>query len=732
MITKTFSLSKRFSRNPYKLLLLIVLVLNICSLLYAGFAVTDSSRNDSADLPKAEPKAGLNAIDSDGDGLSDFQEVHKYLTDPAKEDMDGDGLPDSDWNERREYTYSVQTILRLMPPFDKSILNDNYQDARVREETDDYVEIEVIHYPLATPHESIEENPNWQQDYAGMTEYLQPGVTTNWDVKMKRDLLAELKADGIIIDELTDKQVVMQVSSWLMKKSRYLGKVFTTFYVYYPNGQPKVYPGLEDAFEHEFNRDKDNYNWTIGDHFDHELLGKGMFYNKTHGSCTSFATYLTTVFRALGIPTRMMILIPAVDASNREQLIMVKENITNNKVREIMLDGLRKSGKGFTNHTINEVFVANHWCRLNYNKLGQPALDQHLFGLQTHVRTFKDLSEANLTPTWGWRYAKNEKSADFKHSNPYSAITVSDLFGSHSNLPNPPYIVEELSTSPLPNIFILEPAQKEPSDFSIWEEVTSRVKKTTYNKTGRPHQKEYYDDIFNGVFTKKPGDMIVLLFSLDTKERIPEDYEDLLPKPWPEIEADLQKGNIVELKSEARDSNIILLAAPKRQQLKQLIRETKLLGSEKSVQTEGRTTEKTQPKSGSSLPNIYIMSPSGIYVFQEIFKMVQQVTYNKTGRFHDKKSYDSIFKEGIWGKKPGDIVVLLFSLDTDDRLPSEYEDILPVSWPAIESALKEGKVLELKSKAREMNIIVLAAPNQNLLGRLIKESSLLKALKTVR
>jgi hypothetical protein len=76
--------------------------------------------------------------------------------------------------------------------------------------------------------------------------------------------------------------------------------------------------------------------------------------------------------------------------------------------------------------------------------------------------------------------------------------------------------------------------------------------------------------------------------------------------------------------------------------------------------------------------------------------------------------------------------VLLFSLDLDDRIPSEYENLLPVSWPAIESALKEGKVLELKSKAREMNIIVLAAPNQNLLGRLIKESSLLKALKTVR
>jgi len=32
--------------------------------------------------------------DSDGDGLSDFHEVHKYLTDPAKKDSDGDDASD--------------------------------------------------------------------------------------------------------------------------------------------------------------------------------------------------------------------------------------------------------------------------------------------------------------------------------------------------------------------------------------------------------------------------------------------------------------------------------------------------------------------------------------------------------------------------------------------------------------------------------------------------------------
>jgi hypothetical protein len=573
-----------FGNTPTLLLLILFFAIGLS----LSGCTQESQRGgpDVQDSLKVELGTNSKAIDTDGDGLCDFQEIHKYLTDPTKRDTDGDGVADGDWNERREYSYSVRTILQFMPPFNKAALNDDFQDARVLETREDYIELEVIHYPLSRAGDSIDENPDWQHDYAGMTEYLKPGVTTNWDAKMKRDLLAELRADGIIIDKLTDKQVVEQVSSWLMKKSRYLEKVFTTFYVYYPEGQPKVYPGLEGAFEHEFNRDKDNYDWTIEEHFDHELLGKGMFYNKTHGSCTSFAVYLTTVLRVVGIPTRMIMVNPAVDASDREQFLLVKDRITHNRVRETMLAGLRMSGKGFTNHTFNEVYVGNRWCRLNYKRLGQHILDERLFGLQTHLYTFGDLSDVNLVPTWGRRYAKGERIGVFKHDNPYSAVTISDLFGRHSSIPNPPFAGIELSSNPLPNIFVMKPSPRGESEFSIWEEVLEIVKDGTLNKTGRPHVKAHYDDIFGGIFTKKPGDVMVLIFSLDTQERIPHGYEDLLPKPWSEIEADLQGGKTVELKGKARDFNIILLAAPKRTQLQNLIQETKLLRLAESEQAE--------------------------------------------------------------------------------------------------------------------------------------------------
>jgi beta-lactamase regulating signal transducer with metallopeptidase domain/peroxiredoxin/protocatechuate 3,4-dioxygenase beta subunit len=492
--------------------------------------------------------------DADGDGLSDFQEAHKYLTDPTTRDSDGDGTPDGDWTERREYTYSVRSVFRFLPPLDEAALNDAFQDARVLRQTSDYVEIEVIHYPLATVDESIDENRSWRQDYAHLTEYLAPGATTNWDEPMRRALLAELKADGIDVDTLSDKQTVERVARWLLKKSRYLGKVFTTFYVHCPNGKPEVFPGLEDAYRHEFERDQDNYDWTLDEHFDHEVLGKGMFYNKTHGSCTSTAVYLTTVLRALGIPTRMVLVSPAVDASDREQILMAKKGITHHRVRETILAGLRKSSHGFTNHTLNEVYVGNRWVRLDSSALGPSIFGVHHFGLQTHL------------------------------------YTIDDLFGVHSNIANPPFTAQDLGTSPKPDIFIFSPGK-----VNVWEEMLEIVRETTFNKTGRPHRREFYDNVFEGVWQTKPGDIVVLLFALDAEERVPEGYEDLLPERWPQIESRLRQGQAVELAGEARDMRILLLATPRAAELESLIQTSALLaalGASEDVKAARATEER--------------------------------------------------------------------------------------------------------------------------------------------
>jgi hypothetical protein len=379
-----------------------------------------------------DPVAGIDP-DTDGDGLPDFQEVHKYRTDPRKKDTAGEGVPDGDWQQRREFTYSVRAVLRVMPPYNLPALTDDYQDVRVRAETKEYAELEVVAYPLNSNAAAIRGNPNWKKDYAGMTDYLAPGVTTNWDEAMRQDLLRELAKDGIDPDKLTDKEVVEQVSRWLFRRSQYRN-MFCTFYVGFPDGKPEVLPGLEQAFE----REKGDPGWTVRQQFEHELLGKEMFARKTYGTCTSTAVYQTTVLRALGIPTRIILCIPLADGSDPAQLELLEKGLTNHRVRSDAVLGALAGGGGFTSHTFCEVFVGGRWRRLNYTTLGQNVLERNYLGLMVHVHTFRDLSEANLAATWGVRYARGRRDDVFRHSNPYRLLEVSDHFGKYARVPNPP------------------------------------------------------------------------------------------------------------------------------------------------------------------------------------------------------------------------------------------------------------------------------------------------------
>jgi hypothetical protein len=189
---------------------------------------------------------------------------------------------------------------------------------------------------------------------------------------------------------------------------------------------------LEQRFEGE----KGNPNWTVQQQLEHELFGRSMFANRTHGSCTSSAVFLTTALRALGIPTRMVLGIPMVDGNDSAQLAMVQQNIHHHRTRRTLLQGL-SSAKGYANHTFNEVFVGGRWTRLNYNKLGQNVLDAHLMGLLIHVNTFNDLSEVPLAATWGKRYANGERDDIFRYGNPYRCEEVSDHFGKYAKIENP-------------------------------------------------------------------------------------------------------------------------------------------------------------------------------------------------------------------------------------------------------------------------------------------------------
>ena len=383
--------------------------------------------------PPADP-------DTDRDGLSDFRETHKHFTDPTRPDSDGDGAPDGDWNERREYAYTVRSILRVLRPCGGAELTDDYQDARVLASNDRYVELEVVHYPLNTCAAAIEGRRPWQADLGNLTEYLKPGVTTNWDDAMRRDVLARLADAGIVPAELTDRDAAIRIARWALRHTKPHSH-FNAFHIHYPGGVPAVFPGREDGVR----ADLCDASWTFQKQFEHETLGREMFHNRARGTCTSTAVYLATVLRAAGIPTRMIICTPLVDASGGDNIELVRSGIKHPGIRRLLLDALAPLKNSNASHTFNEVYVDGRWRRLNGDRLGQNILDRGMFGLVTHVLTFNDLADVELV-RWGGRTA----DAQFAYANPYSAIEVSDEIGVHCSAANaelPPAGIKSLTIS---------------------------------------------------------------------------------------------------------------------------------------------------------------------------------------------------------------------------------------------------------------------------------------------
>lgn len=118
----------------------------------------------------------------------------------------------------KEETYTITSVLQVLQPVNPADMNDDFQECRVLSHDQDSYTVEVTYYPLCR--QKVEANANWRADDAGMTAYLKPTLTENWDEAMKEDLLAQLKLAGIEPEQLTDKQLVEQVSKWAMARAR--------------------------------------------------------------------------------------------------------------------------------------------------------------------------------------------------------------------------------------------------------------------------------------------------------------------------------------------------------------------------------------------------------------------------------------------------------------------------------------------------------------------------------
>ncbi|MBU3127188.1 hypothetical protein LGL55_11685 [Clostridium tagluense] len=371
--------------------------------------------------------------DTDGDGLTDYQEIHKYFSNPYNRDTDGDGIPDGDLNERTENTYVIKTTMRINKPYNINVMkNDNYQDVTLKGETSEYGIFDIVLYPYNT--NNVDSNYNWK-DYAKSSElqqYLKPTITANWDNQLRTTIISDLKYQGIDIEnsmyngvKVADTQIVEKVTNYIYNNTQSL-KESTNFYTSFSNGIPTIAPELQAAFQ----RDKGNQSWSTQEQFNHELYGKQMYMNKQHGSSESSAILMETVFRAIGIPCRIIQTVPIIDCNDPIQQALLN-NISDADIRGKVRQGTAGM-VGFSSPTYNEIYVGNRWVRLNYDKINQNIFDEKNSDSMIHLNTINDLSDTDLT-VWGRRYALQLRDT-FKYDNPYETTNITSVNGIHSKL----------------------------------------------------------------------------------------------------------------------------------------------------------------------------------------------------------------------------------------------------------------------------------------------------------
>ncbi|MEM7456945.1 MAG: transglutaminase domain-containing protein [Planctomycetota bacterium] len=386
-------------------------------------------------------------LDSDGDGLTDFHETHKYFTDPENADSDADGVPDGDWLERREFQYTIRSVVHVMKPVTIDYINDDYQDARVLDESDDHMELEVIHYPFNTVAESIISDDDWRTSSLSQQYWLEPGRSSDCSTELKRNILDALAEDSIQLEGMSDVEVVKTVSDWLCDRAEN-HNAFTGFVTAWDDEGKRYLPPM---FAANVRRNLEDRGLTLEEQWDRDVSASGMFEHRTRGTCTSSSIYLCGCLRAIGIPTRIVLCIPVVDAGDEREMDLVRR-ISDPGVRQHLLRALTPMRDSWSSHTFNEVFVGGRWYRLNYNQLGQGIYDRQLFGLVTHTATFHDWADAEMFRTVGKRQKGDGTDVQtdiFGFNNPYSTIALRDDYGEHCTLEMPPVeedrvVVEEI------------------------------------------------------------------------------------------------------------------------------------------------------------------------------------------------------------------------------------------------------------------------------------------------
>lgn len=330
----------------------------------------DTDRDGLPDDLEIKHGSNPNLKDTDGDGLSDYEEVFKYHTNPTKQDSDEDGIPDIDWNERREFTYTIQAIVDLRPPFRLEDMNDFYQDARVIAQTDaEVTRLEVILYPKAknilnpSPYPVIHSKP------------AKPTYTKNYNHQMKKELY------NITKSAKTDLEAIGKILKYF---SQYKHLDLEADLLHFgPLPYFMIHRDRQGHIVAEGEAVTVDWNSVL----QKQIFATGMFKYKVHGDCGSTSIIRGALIRAAGIPERTIMTIPLFFSYDSDRtVIRVKPEYR----RDEWLN-MDSKNTFMADHFYNEALIGNRWIRVDNGIDNATGISDKI-----KLLTFADSTDYNL------------------------------------------------------------------------------------------------------------------------------------------------------------------------------------------------------------------------------------------------------------------------------------------------------------------------------------------------
>jgi len=359
---------------------------------------------------RLEAKLGTNpkSTDTDNDGLSDYDEYCKYRTDPTKKDSDGDSKPDGDWQERREYTYTIRAICEIRPPSSMELINDLYQDARPFEKKatlKDARVVEVLIFPFATTHIYSQPYPKKNLDKK-LKEYIKPTVSMNYSPEMKEQI------DNIVEGAATDIEAIEKMLQWMNRETELVRELPHWEYFNIIDGKIAWHKSVGDSQQDQ-------------QFLETNFFGDSMFKKKVHGTCSSTAILRGTIFRAAGLATRLIQTLPLITRYSEDPEPLADRL----RMREMAKGYTWGPGNGGANHTYNEVFLNNRWVRID-NSIGTgPFVGDKLF-----VKAWSSASWNNLKEEWNDKRCFRALDISDAHPKYKSESTRADIAIEDKNL----------------------------------------------------------------------------------------------------------------------------------------------------------------------------------------------------------------------------------------------------------------------------------------------------------